>query len=193
MSSRFVEVVRAISRACADSSTEWYLFGAQAALLYGARRLTADVDVTVRLSEPDPRRLIEALRRAGCVPRFDDDEFIMKTRVIPVVHEATGIAADLVVAGPGLEDLFFERVELRAFGDLEIPVARAEDLIAMKILAGRSKDLDDVRDILLAQRGALELGSIRETLGMLESALDQSDLLPELERLVQQAGTPRRT
>lgn len=27
----------------------WYLFGAQAAILHGAARLTADVDVTVRL------------------------------------------------------------------------------------------------------------------------------------------------
>jgi hypothetical protein len=29
----------------------WYLFGARAAILYGVARLTADVDVTIRLPE----------------------------------------------------------------------------------------------------------------------------------------------
>jgi hypothetical protein len=46
-----------------------------------------------------------------------------------------------------------------------IPVARAEDLIVMKVLAGREKDLADVVAVLEGQSGALELSLIRETLG----------------------------
>jgi hypothetical protein len=40
--------------ACEDLGVGWYLFGAQAALVHGTARLTADVDVTVDLGEYVP-------------------------------------------------------------------------------------------------------------------------------------------
>jgi predicted nucleotidyltransferase len=67
-------------------------------------------------------------------------------------------------------------------GGIEVPVATAEDLVVMKILAGRPKDLEDVVAILLARRQELRLEQVRETLALVESALDQSDLLPLLEQ-----------
>jgi hypothetical protein len=36
----------------------WYLFGARAAILYGVARLTADVDVTVRLPDSTTNALL---------------------------------------------------------------------------------------------------------------------------------------
>lgn len=187
MASRFVEALGAVSRACAEAATDWYLFGAQAALIHGARRLTADVDVTVRLPGHDAEQLVAALRRNGCSPRVDDPEFLARTRVLPMVHDPTGVPVDLVIAGPGLEDLFLARAELRAVGDFQIPVARAEDVVAMKVLAGRPKDLDDVRDVLLAQGVRLDVELIRETLRLIEAALDQSDLTPTFEALLQRS------
>lgn len=62
-----------------------------------------------------------------------------------------------------------------------MPVISAEDLIVTKILAGRPKDLDDVRGILLERLPQLDLSTLRSTLGLLEAALSQSDLLPQLE------------
>ena len=54
------------------------------------------------------------------------------------------------------------------------------------MLAGRPKDLDDVRSILLAQEGRLNLHSTRSTLAMLENALGISDLLPAFEGLLEE-------
>lgn len=39
----------------------WYVFGAQAALIWGRPRLTTDVDVTVRLGALDSRAFVNAL------------------------------------------------------------------------------------------------------------------------------------
>jgi hypothetical protein len=60
-------------------------------------------------------------------------------------------------------------------------------MIATKILAGRSKDIDDVRGILRERLSDLE--RIRSTLTLLEEALGQSDLRPRFERelAIQQA------
>ncbi len=41
---------------------DWYLFGAQAVIAYGVPRLSADVDVTLRLSPDTPDRLVEEMR-----------------------------------------------------------------------------------------------------------------------------------
>jgi hypothetical protein len=48
----------------------------------------------------------------------------------------------------------------------------------MKILAGRQKDLEDVRSIVKALNARLDDVYVTRTLTMLEEALSQSDLLP---------------
>ena len=92
-------------------------------------------------------------------------------RVLPLVHARTRIPVDVVLAGPGLEELFFARAEQRPIGDVTVPVACAEDVVTMKVLAGRAKDLDDVAAILRAQRGTLDLYRARERLRQIERAL----------------------
>ena len=164
------------------ANAEWYLFGAQAAIIHGAARLTADVDVTVRLVPgATTASLVSALERQGFRPRFTDQAFIDRTRVVPFVHLATSMPVDAVLAGPGLEDLFFTRAAIRDVDGVSIPVASAEDVIVMKVLAGRGKDGDDVTAILDAQREGLDLRYVRDTLRALEDALGQSDLLDAFE------------
>ena len=49
--SPFVALLADFQRACTELELGWYLFGAQAALLYGSPRLTADADFTVQLGQ----------------------------------------------------------------------------------------------------------------------------------------------
>lgn len=55
----------------------------------------------------------------------------------------------------------------------------------MKILAGRGKDLDDVRSLLAG--GEADVDEARGLLGQLEDALGQSDLLPRLDEALREA------
>jgi hypothetical protein len=52
----------------------------------------------------------------------------------------------------------------------------------MKVLAGRPKDLDDVRALLAGREVALD--EARDLLRQLEVALDRADLLPALDRAI---------
>ena len=63
-----------------------------------------------------------------------------------------------------------------------VPFISPEDLIVTKLLAGREKDIDDVRGVLAERGAALDVSRIKTTLGLLEDALGQSDLTPVLER-----------
>ena len=188
MPSPIAELLAGIARALGSLGARWYLFGAQAAIVHGASRLTADVDVTVELGGRSSASLVESLRHEGFALRVaDTDDFVERTRVLPLVHEPSGILCDVVLAGPGIEELFFERSELRDVGGVRVPVVSADDLIAMKVLAGRPKDLDDVEAIVRARGTALDLRRARATLGMLEQALDRRDLLPALDAVLKRA------
>lgn len=174
-------------RVCAELGVGWYLFGAQAALLYGAARLTADADITVQLAELSSESFVAALESAGFDLRFGDPGFVRETRVLPLVHRISRFPVDVVLGGPGLEEIFLARARPRSIRGLTVPVAAAEDLIAMKVLAGRPKDADDVLAIIAARGDELDLSTIRKTLGDLGAALADDQLLPAFERLLARA------
>jgi hypothetical protein len=185
MPSPVVEVLAALDAALRRIGVRWYLFGAQAAILHGAARLTADVDATIDLGGRPVAGLVDALVREGFMPRVDDPaEFVARTHVLPTVHVGSGMGVDLVVAGTGIEALFFERSQRRTVEGVSVPVASAEDVVIMKILAGRPKDLDDASAILAAQGARMGIDPVRATLRELEMALGRGDLIRVLEDLL---------
>lgn len=150
------------------------MFGAQAVNLHGFPRATADLDLTIELGQLTPAKLVDALTAAGFTPRFADTAFITATQVIPVVHGASAMPIDLVLAGSGLEQQFLDEVVVMQVAGCAIPVLSAENLVVTKLLAARPKDLEDVRE-LVAMR-SLDHGHIDRLLALLEEALGQSDL-----------------
>ena len=172
-----------LRKALSSVKVRWYVFGAQAAIVYGSNRLTSDVDITLDLRDTSVAELLEALAKHGFEPQIPDRRFIELTRVIPVVHVKTKLPVDVVLAGPGLEDEFFERVVLISIGSTKIPFASAEDIVVMKVLSGRPKDLDDITSILAARRDTLDVAAVKKTLRAAESLLDQSDLLSTFAQL----------
>lgn len=160
----------------------WYVFGAQAALVWGRPRLTTDMDVTVQCDVATDA-LVRALEVHGFSLRIDATEaFIRTTRVVPLDHRASGLALDVVLAGPGLEDLFLERALPIDVAGTIVPFISPEDLVVTKLLAGRDKDIEDVRGVLSERGDTLDIAQIAATLRLLEEALGQSDLSPVLER-----------
>lgn len=162
--------------------TPWYVFGAQAALMWGRPRLTTDVDVTVKLDGLEVDVLVRTLGAHGFALRIQaTPDFIRQTRVLPLEHGRSGLALDLVLAGPGLEDAFLERAVRVDVSGTAIPFISPEDLIVTKVLAGRAKDIEDIRGILAERGNQLRVDQVRETLAILEDALGQSDLRPVFE------------
>lgn len=180
-----IELLRALAPALARFGGRWYLFGAQAVLVWGRPRLTGDVDVTIFLDPEDPHAFVAAMQEAGFDLRVRNvEDFVSRTRVFPFTHAASGLALDAVLGGPGFEEEFVRTARPVDIGGLVVPVIGPEELVVTKILAGRSKDLEDVRGILRTQGNGLDLSRIRGLLGQLEAAIDQSDLLPSLEEQI---------
>lgn len=179
---RLLALVREVFHRRGD---RWFLFGAQAVVAHGFPRTTADVDVTVMPADGNPRALATALVNAGLTLRVSDlDDFVDRTAVLPFFHEPTGLGLDVVLGASGLENDCIERAVAVDIGDGTVPVIRVEDLIVLKVLSGRPKDVEDVRSILRRQRRTLNLADLHSLLSQLEEALGQSDLLRALEGLL---------
>jgi hypothetical protein len=167
----------------------WYLFGAQAAIVYGVARMTADVDVTVQA--PAGRTTADWLavvESHGFEARFADPAFVAATRVFPLVHRATQLPVDVVVAGPGLEDEFMTRAVRREVEGVVVPVVDVSDLVILKVLAGRPKDEEDVTMLVRIHGHSLDYARIQHVLRSLQDALGQSDLLPAFARATARAA-----
>jgi hypothetical protein len=169
------------------------VFGAQAALIWGRPRLTTDLDATVKLEGTDATELVRVLQGHGFTLRVEaTPEFVRQTRVLPMQHERSGLGLDLVLAGPGLEEAFLARAVPVDVAGVAIPFISPEDLIVTKVLAGRAKDIEDIRGVLAERGGDLLVDQVRETLTMIEGALGQSDLRPLFEAELARARGSRR-
>ena len=67
-----VDALAALGAAFSELRAQWYVFGAQAAIVWGRPRLTADIDVTVRLEPDDPEQLVRILEASGFTLRVPD-------------------------------------------------------------------------------------------------------------------------
>lgn len=179
-----------LARAFAAVRARWYVFGAQAVVAAGVPRATADIDVTVEVPRGGARALTTALERHGFSlrPVGDVTTFIAETRVIPVDHVASELPVDVVLAGPGLEEEMLARVQRRTVGGVEIPFVDTADLIALKLLAGRDKDLEDVRSLVRAAPPELSFEVARQRVADLGALLDDTTLIATLDRILAAEG-----
>ena len=174
------ELLAGLAGALARSGAAWYVFGAQAVVIWGRPRLTADIDVTVRLDPEEPERLVRALEDAGFALRFGAAEpFVRRTRVLPFVHTASGLPLDVVLAGPGLEERFLSRAVPVTIGHCSCPRHQP---------GGPDRDEDPGRPGRRTSRmsGAFSASATPASISrrfcatpvLLEEALGQSDLRP---------------
>ncbi len=181
--SALAEVLRSLAKVLDGLGLGWFIFGAQAVAVRGAPRATQDVDVTVEVEPGELDGLVTALEAEGLRHRYPNvkKQLLTSAAVLPFVHPS-GMEVDLVIAGAGLERLALSRATRAPIDGVDVPVAHATDLVVMKILAGRGKDLDDVRALLAS--GNVDVAEARDLLRQLEEALEQSDLLPALQHAI---------
>ncbi len=142
--------------ACETIQVPYMLTGALAYNYYAIPRSTKDVDIVVNITEPGTMsKIIQHLEPAIVFsPQVQFDTITWGRRHIGRPPEATGLSVELFEL---FEDSFvtaqFQRrksIFSKALGR-EVWIPMAEDLIVQKIRWGRSKDLDDARDVLAVQ------------------------------------------
>ncbi len=166
----FRSVLASVAKRLDEASIPYMVIGGQAVLLYGEPRLTRDIDITLALAPGDLPRVLALLPEADLTPLVDPEPFVQETMVLPCRHPS-GIRVDFVFSMSPYERQAIERaVPVNVCGQW-VRYASAEDLVVHKIFAGRPRDLEDVRTVLLKRPG-LDLEYIRTWLAEFDRALD---------------------
>lgn len=180
----FLDTLRDLVRWLRASSAPGIVIGGVAASFLGRPRATRDVDAVVLVQDKDRKTFLETGARFGFASRVADAlEFAARTRVLLVRHEPSGIDADIVFAGLAFEEEAIRRVREVDVAGVPVPLPTSEDLIVMKAVAGRARDIADIEAVLDANPD-VDLDRIRGWLREFSAALDASDLLEEFERII---------
>jgi hypothetical protein len=126
------------------------VIGGQAVLLYGEPRMTLDIDITLGVDVDELARVLAAVQPARLeILPADVHEFTRKTRVLPLRDPSSGIRVDLIFSFSAYEQEAIRRAKAVQIGDTAVSYASLEDLIVHKMVAGRPRDIEDVRGVLL--------------------------------------------
>src|SRR5262249_30555302 len=136
---------------CRDRDWGFCFIGALAVQRWGEPRLTQDVDLTLVSGFGAESRYAEELLRSFQARIPEAGEFARKNRVL-LLRSAAGIPIDVALGALPFEERVAERASAWAIGDsVALTTCGAEDLIVLKVFAGREKDWLDVEGIILRQ------------------------------------------
>lgn len=150
----FEELLARIAGLLDRAGIPYMVIGGQAVQFYGEPRLTRDIDLTLGIGADGLEAVSGICRDAGLrvlVP--DPPGFVNETMVLPAVEDRTGIRVDFVFSFSGYERQAIGRSRKVELGGVEVRFAALEDLVIHKLVAGRPRDVEDVRAVLLKNPG----------------------------------------
>jgi len=170
----------AVQRLLAQFEDRGVVIGGVAASLLGKPRLTVDVDVMVLLSLPGLPRLMAAAAQEGFTFRIGDaEEFARRHRVLLLRHEESGINVDISLGALPFEAETVERSIVHWAGPVAIRIPTPEDLIILKAVAHRPKDLLDIQAIIDSHPN-LDRERIRRWVGEFAQLLEMPELWTDI-------------
>jgi hypothetical protein len=162
------------------------VIGGIAASILGRPRLTQDVDALAILPESDWHGAIDSAARFGIFPRIADAlEFARRSRVLLMRHAQSAIDLDITFGALPFEESAVKNSQLHDVGGIQVRLPRVEDLLVMKAIARRPRDLEDIRGLLSAHPKA-DIAAARRWIREFSIATGMSDILLEFDRLVEQ-------
>ncbi len=157
--------------------------GIGVSLLAGARA-TKDIDALLWLDTDAVESFLASGAAYGFVPRISDAaDFARSRRVLLLQHQPTGVPVDLSCGAIPFEDEMIARARTLDIGLLKLKVATPEDLIIMKAVASRPKDIADIEAILNIEQN-LDLERIRFWVGQFADVLEMPELVEGLEKIL---------
>ena len=173
-----------LSAALTELGMRYALIGGIAVILRGHDRATQDVDAVVLDADESLPTMLEVFQRHGLVPRLSDAEAFAKRNRVILLRAPDGTGIDVSMGALPFEEEIVERATRENLTDvIAMPVATAEDLVIMKLVAARSRDIDDVRRLVELYPN-MDRGRVLRVVTEYADALDQPELVRNFEAIL---------
>jgi predicted nucleotidyltransferase len=165
----FVQLLKRLALALDGKGIPYMVIGGQAVLLHGEPRMTRDIDITVGIGTEKIDQILDILGAIGLKPLVDPDDFTLRTMVLPCQAPGSDIRVDFIFSFSPYELQAMERICLVDMEGIPVKFASAEDLVIHKVFAGRARDMEDVKSVLI-KNPEMKTDYIRHWLGELAEA-----------------------
>jgi hypothetical protein len=149
---------------CHQLAIPYAVMGGIAVRIHGIPRPTYDVDIAVTAMPDQLEQLFDTAERVGyTIPEAYRGGWLDRVADMPLaklrtyVEEGKGIDVDLFITESSFQESLMARRVTCDFRDRHIDVVSPEDLVLLKLLANRPRDLGDIQDIRFMQRQLDEL------------------------------------
>jgi hypothetical protein len=179
-----LEPLAALQRLLSRFEDRGVIIGGIAVSLLGKPRLTADLDAMFLLSIADIPHLIEVAKSEGIEPRIEAaEEFARKNRVVLLRHQGSGTNIDISLGMLPFEEEIVERSSMIRAGNISVRLPTPEDLVILKAVANRPRDVLDIRTIIESHPD-LDRKRIEFLVRQFASALEMPELWTDIEDLL---------
>jgi predicted nucleotidyltransferase len=181
------KLLKRIARRLDEDKIPYMVIGGQAVLVYGRPRLTRDIDITLGIDTDDFVLVEKACKKLNLkILPEKPEEFARDTRVLPVEEVKSKIRVDFVFSFSECEKQALERTRNVLIGDYSVKFASCEDVIIHKMVAGRAVDEEDVRSILIKNKGAIDLKYVKKWLSEFSRQSEHKRILEKFNSLLKQ-------
>lgn len=173
-----------LSRWMTNAQIPNVVVGGVAVSLLGRPRFTRDIDALIKLDEARWQPVVDQAGMYGFVARIDNPvEFARRSRVLLLRHQTTAIDVDLMIGGLVFELDAIANANLVEIDDATIFLPRVEDLLIMKAIAHRSRDMLDIEGLLTTHPEA-NIEKVRQWVREFSTAITMPELLTDFDKLV---------
>lgn len=176
-----LEVLRKIITVFKKSKTKIVFMGGIATSVFGRPRATYDVDGFILIEKSDLAGLLSRLAKAGF--KHDKKQPFKSIRgmsFITLIYSKLKTYVDLFIASSEFHRNILERARSVKVDGLKVPLVSPEDLVLLKLVSGRERDLEDVREILAENKGKIDFPYLKKWAKALEVDLFLKDELESL-------------
>lgn len=183
----FFEPLESLQKLLSRFDDRGVIIGGAAVSVLGKARYTEDLDAMFLLSTRDIPRLLEAAKEEGIEPRIANAvEFAKKSRVLLLKHVISNTNIDISLGVLPFEQEMVERsVAHQIDADLQIRLPTPEDLIILKAVAHRPKDMEDIR-ILADKYPNLDIARIKQWTRSFAEVLEMPGLWDDIAQMFEE-------
>ena len=126
---------------------KYLVVGGYAVAFHGHPRYTKDIDLWVLNSEKNGERLLKVMSEFGFASLgLTLNDFLQKDNIVQLGYPPNRIDIITGLNGIDFEKAYKNKIEIR-FDDIDVNFIDLEDLKKSKRIAGRPKDLEDIKNL----------------------------------------------
>jgi hypothetical protein len=180
----FEALISKIAKELERAGLPYMIIGGQAVLFYGSPRMTKDIDITLGVDTESLGVVVETVKSIGIeiIPE-DFRTFVKQTYVLPTLEKETGLRIDFIFSFTPYERQAIAKATPAFLGKTKIMFASVEDVIIHKVFAGRPRDLEDVRTLIL-KNPDVDRHYVRKWLREFDKSHERGGLLNAFEEIL---------